>query len=91
MRGWVYIFTNRMSKDLVKIGSTDRDPKIRVAEQHSGMPYPNELEYEIFVENAYQLEKIIHRKLKQYHASKEWFKISVEEAVSRIKEIAGEK
>ena len=91
MKGWIYIFTNRSMPDLVKIGYTDRDPSIRVAEQHSGLPYPHDLEYEILVEDAFNLEQIIHKRLSDYNESKEWFRIEVEEAVSLVKEIAGER
>jgi hypothetical protein len=55
--------------DLVKIGYTDRDPSIRVAEQHSGLPYHHDLEYEILVEDAFNLEQIIHKRLSDYNES----------------------
>ncbi len=88
MKGWIYVFSNRSMPGLIKIGYTDRDPAIRVGEQHSGLPFPHDLEYEILVDNAYNLEQKIHKKLRQYNESKEWFKIDIDEAVSIIKEIA---
>lgn len=91
MRGWIYIFSNRSMKGLIKIGYTDRDPAIRVAEQHSGLPHPHDIEYELFVENAYLFEQKVHKKLQPYHESKEWFRIEVSSAVKVIREMIGSK
>ena len=90
MKGWIYIFSNRSIPGLIKIGYTDRDPSVRVSEQHSGLPFPHDLEYEILVENAYNVEQKIHKKLIEYNESKEWFKMDAEDAVSYIKEIVSD-
>lgn len=90
MRGWIYVFTNKAMPGLVKIGYTDRDPLVRVSEQHSGLPYPHELQYEVLVDNAYSKEQLIHKRLFQYNESKEWFRLSPEEAISKIKLIIGQ-
>ena len=84
MRGWIYVFTNKAMPGLIKIGQTERDPNLRVSEQHSGLPYPHDIQYEVMVKNPYATEQRIHRSLKKYHESKEWFRMDVETAVAQI-------
>jgi len=91
VRGWIYLFTNKAMPGLVKIGYTDRDPEIRVAEQHSGLPYSHNIEYEVLVDDAHSLEQRIHRKLADKHEAKEWFRSSVEEAIATIKNVVGDR
>jgi len=89
MKGWVYVFSNKAMPGLVKIGYTDRDPEERIKEQHSGLPYSHELEYEILVNNPHSDEQSAHRKLASKHESKEWFRCTPEEAVNAIRSVTG--
>ncbi|MGA2226290.1 MAG: GIY-YIG nuclease family protein [Syntrophobacteraceae bacterium] len=87
-RGYIYILTNKSFPKLIKIGMTTRSVKLRAQElsNHTGVPTPYVVEYEIQVEDCAKLEPIIHRKLKRYRLAKEFFALSVGDA----KEIIGE-
>ena len=67
MRGWIYIMSNpSYMSDLIKIGCSKSDPKIRLNElsKASGVPMPFELEYCVLVEDYKNVEKKIHMLLK---------------------------
>jgi T5orf172 domain len=46
----VYIYTNKAMPGLVKIGWTSRNAKVRVREQHEGLPYPHDVAHEFYFE-----------------------------------------
>lgn len=71
-----------------KIGYSTKDPKLRAAElNHTGSPYPYVVEYEMLLEEPYQIEQRIHKVLSSCKEGKEWFRCSIKEAITAIKEI----
>lgn len=90
MKGWVYVFSNKAMPGLVKVGFSTKAPELRAAElNHTGSPYSYVVEYEMLIEEPYQIEQQTHRLLSAKRAAKEWFRCSAEEAVAAIKQIAG--
>lgn len=98
MKGWVYVITNRAMPGLVKVGYSSKDPELRAAElNHTGAPHPYRVEYEALVEEPFGIEQRTHSSLSHLHEGEryqkgvgvEWFKCSVEEAISAIKTNAG--
>ncbi len=89
MKGWVYIISNRAMPGILKIGYSTKDPKLRADElNHTGSPHPYVVEYEMLIEEPYQIEQRIHKMLSAAKEGKEWFRCSVKEAIAAIKEIA---
>lgn len=85
-KGYVYVMTNEAMPGLVKVGFTDRDPEIRAKELEStGVPYPFDVEYQILVDNPYQIEQRAHHDLNEFKERKEWFCCTVSEAIASIK------
>jgi hypothetical protein len=90
-RGWVYVITNKAMPDLVKVGFSTKDPKVRADElSHTGVPYPYIVEYDVVVEEPYRIEQRVHSKLFAVREAKEWFRCSVAEAISAVQGVAGE-
>lgn len=90
MKGWVYVITNKAMPGLVKVGYSTKDPELRAGElNHTGSPHPYLVEYELLIEEPYQIEQKTHRLLSSKREAKEWFRCSPEEAVVAIKQIAG--
>ena len=91
MKGWVYIISNRAMPGIVKIGYSRKDPELRAAElDHTGVPHPYLVEYELLINEPYRVEKNTHKLLFEKHEGKEWFRCTPEEAVVAIKQIAGD-
>ena len=64
MNGWVYVISNKAMLGLVKVGYTTKDPELRADElNHTGSPYPYIVEYEVLIEDPYQVEQRVHRRL----------------------------
>lgn len=90
MKGWVYVISNRAMPDLVKVGFSTKDPKLRAEELgHTGSPHPYVVEYEVLVEDPMLMEQEAHRLLSAKHEAKEWFRCSTEMAVSAIRKCVG--
>lgn len=90
MRGWVYVMTNQGMPGLVKVGYTDRDPKLRAKElSHTGVAFDFKVDYEALVNNASQVERDAHRQLSAYHANKEFFSCDVNTAVAAVRKSCG--
>lgn len=88
MKGWVYVITNKAMPGLVKVGYSMKDPELRAAElNHTGSPHPYDVDYEVLVEEPYSVEQMAHGRLIDRREGKEWFRCSVEEAISEIKAI----
>lgn len=84
------MISNKAMPGLVKIGFSTKDPELRAAElNHTGSPHPYSVEYELLIENPYQIEQKTHKHLSANREAKEWFRCSPEEAVSAIKQVAG--
>jgi hypothetical protein len=88
-RGWIYVLVNPSLEGLVKIGFSTKDPAIRVKELSStGVPRTFLIAYEAIVENPRDLEQRVHSSLKLHHENKEFFRITPEEAVAVIRDVA---
>lgn len=90
MKGWVYVITNKAMPGLVKVGYSSKDPELRAREfKHTNNPHPFLVEYELLIDEPYQIEQKTHRLLSAKRERKEWFKCTPEEAVAAIKQVAG--
>lgn len=91
MKGWVYVISNQAMNGLVKVGYSTKDPELRAEElNHTGSPHPYVVEYEVLLENPYQIEQKVHKLLKDVHEGKEWFRCSIEEAIAAIYQTVGD-
>lgn len=92
-KSFIYIMSSEANKDLLKIGKTERTPEERAKELSgsTSTPFPFRVEhyYCIPKELLNQTELNIHRQLKKVgkHASKEFFRLSIEEAKADIEDI----
>jgi len=92
MKGWVYVISNEAMPGLVKVGFTSKDPEARARQlDNTGSPHPYLVCYEILVEDPRRVERLAHGSLSGKSENKEWFRCSIEEAISAIKHSAGEK
>lgn len=90
MRGWIYVITNKAMPGIVKIGYSMKDPRLRADElNHTGSPYPYEVEYEVLIEEPSQFERNVHLRLKDYSVGKEWFNCALDDAVRAIRNLGG--
>ncbi|WP_157211393.1 GIY-YIG nuclease family protein [Pandoraea sp. B-6] len=90
VRGWVYVITNKAMPNLVKIGFSTKDPRLRALElNHTGIPHPYLVEYDLLVTAPFRIEQQVHMKLQAQREGKEWFRMSVADAIRAIREIAG--
>lgn len=86
-KGFVYVLTNAAMPNLVKIGFSLKMPTERAAELSStGVPGSFEVEYYCLVEDPAGLESRVHADLapKRHSADREFFRISVTEAITSI-------
>ena len=92
-KSFIYIMSSEANKDLLKIGKTERTPEERAKELSgsTSTPFPFRVEhyYCIPKELLNQTELNIHRQLKKVgkHASKEFFRLSIEEAKAHIEDV----
>ena len=92
MIGFIYIASNPLHPDTIKIGQTNKDPNERMKELGTtGVLEEYVLEYRALTEDYVSLEREIHKGLSKHRvrADREFFKIPVEEAIDKIREIAG--
>ena len=94
MLGFIYIMSNPAHSGLLKIGQTSKDPLVRRKDLSStGVPEEFVIEYQALASDYRRQEKLIHQKLnKVRHSSKkEFFSVSVPEAINTIREQLGDK
>ncbi len=94
MIGFIYIMSNPSHPGLLKIGQTSKDPEERRRELYTtGVPTDFVLEYWALSDDYVSLELEIHRSLDhlRYNQNKEFFNISVLEAINEIRERAGDR
>ena len=94
MLGFIYIMSNPAHSGLLKIGQTSKDPLVRRKDLSStGVPEEFVIEYQALTSDYRRQEKLIHQKLnKVRHSSKkEFFSITVPEAINVISEQLGDK
>ena len=92
MIGFIYIMSNPAHPDIQKIGQTNKDPNERRRELGTtGVLEDFVLEYRALTEDYVSLEREIHRSLShlRHRKEREFFKISIPEAIEKIREIAG--
>ena len=90
MKGWVYVISNKAMPNLVKVGHSMKDPKARAQKlDHTGVPHPYVVEYEVLMEEPFEAEQQVHQILSPYVERKEWFCCSIEEAVDVIRKAVG--
>jgi hypothetical protein len=85
----IYILTNPAMPDLVKIGMTSWELKIRIEHlsRATGVPLPFEVFYAAEVANMKECEKLIHDVFidKRLNPKREFFRVAPEQVVSAIK------
>jgi hypothetical protein len=94
MLGFIYIMSNPAHSGLLKIGQTSKDPLVRRKDLSStGVPEEFVIEYQALVSDYRRQEKYIHQKLTKARLTdkKEFFKVSVPEAITVIREQCGDK
>jgi hypothetical protein len=92
--GFIYILSNPAMPSAYKVGLTTNTIKQRIQElTTTGVPQPFQLEkkYEVPAADCYSIEQLAHKKLKNNHFGKEFFKaplniieFSVEDAIYEI-------
>lgn len=85
-RGYVYVLQNRSFPYLLKIGYTTRTPHERAEElsRHSGVPTPYVVVYSQFFLDCQAAEREVHNSLEARRWGKEFFRITLDEAISAI-------
>ena len=94
MIGFIYIMSNQAYSGDLKIGQTKNDPEERRKDLGStGVLHDYVLEYWVLSEDYESLEREIHRCLAKQRVrnDREFFTISVPEAINKIREIAGDR
>lgn len=91
---WVYILTNPVIPDMVKIGYTKLDPFNRAIQvsRGTGVPIGYDVEWAYRCYKGERIEREVHKYFKEFRvsANREFFRVSVEDAKLIIKQI-GEK
>lgn len=90
---WVYILTNSAIPEMIKIGYTTSDPHTR-AEQISrgtGVPIGYEVAWAYKCYKGERIEKEVHKYFKKHRVSptREFFRVTLEEAKQIIEQIGG--
>ncbi|HEX9641663.1 MAG TPA: GIY-YIG nuclease family protein [Candidatus Krumholzibacteria bacterium] len=92
MDGFLYVLSNRSMPGLVKIGRSDRHPRIRACELSNSPGVPTEFRLEAFVEvtDAEAAEREVHAHLEKFRISsvREFFEMSPKSALNFILKIA---
>ena len=91
MRGFIYILNNAAFPGLLKIGGTERSPIERARElSTTGIPSRFAVVHSEEVSDWAAVEKAVHDALKgrRYTADREFFEISVQEAIQVVGGIA---
>src|SRR6185437_7351040 len=89
MKGWVYVISNRAMSGLVKVGYSAKDPDLRAEElNNTNSPHPFVVEYDMLIEEPYQIEQRAHKYLSSVREGKEWFRCNAEEAIAAIQRAA---
>lgn len=89
MNGWIYVMTNASIEGRVKIGFSMKDPRIRAKNDFdpAGLPDDYVVEYSALTENPREVEQKVHKHLREKRDKKEWFWISVNDAIDSIKNV----
>lgn len=81
---YVYIFTNSNSKDIIKIGKTDKYPESRAEQlnRQTGTIGKYEVAWFKEVEDNNIVEQVLHFTFNEFHVDKEYFRITSSIAIS---------
>jgi hypothetical protein len=89
--GFVYVLSNPLMPNILKIGSTERSVKERVSELSAttGIPVPFKVEYSFLTENPKEIEFYLHEQLGDFrvNGNREFFNISLDHVVEIINSI----
>jgi hypothetical protein len=88
MKGWVYIITNPSIPNVLKVGCSKNDPKLRAEQFNTGAPDDYVVEYDALVDGFHKIEKESHFLLKDYNKNKEWFNCDISIAILAIRQAA---
>jgi len=88
-RGYVYVLSNPSAIGLVKVGYSKHGGESRGDSFYrggTGLPTPYQLEFELLVADARQVERNVHLSLAEYRVNKqrEWFDCLVGQAINEI-------
>lgn len=84
--GWVYIAKTK-DNQFLKIGRTKKNPLERAKTlSTTGVLNHYEILFSLPVFNQYIVEKNIHKKLKKYRVSKEFFSVNIDIAINAFQE-----
>jgi hypothetical protein len=88
--GWIYVLENGRMPNVLKIGFTKNSVQERVAELSSatGVPVPFVCLFLCRVRNPAAVERSVHQKLASRNAGKEFFRISLNDAIIAIEDAA---
>jgi predicted RNA-binding Zn-ribbon protein involved in translation (DUF1610 family) len=87
VRGWVYVMQNAAMPGLVKVGFSTKDPALRALELGgTGVPHPFTVAYDVLVFEPREVEQQVHARLAKARENKEWFRVSVSEAIAAVRE-----
>lgn len=84
--GFIYILTNDSMPGLVKIGKTSRLPEQRSSELFTtGVPTPFAVRFALYVEDAGEIESIVHELLagSRVNEQREFFRVDFQDAIKR--------
>ena len=84
----IYILTNPVIPDLVKIGkTTNLEERVRSLSSHSGVPVPFEVYYACVVSDSSEVEKRVHDGFGDHRVNpkREFFRINPERVLSILK------
>ena len=84
--GFVYCFRHLRSLDRCKIGYTDRDPRIRAAENSldAGIEDPYLPIFACVAHDAYSIEQKMHERLENIHVAKEYYRLDISLLISEF-------
>lgn len=91
MTGYVYVLSNPSMPGVVKIGFSNAGGKARSKQLYTtSVPNAFKLEFEVLVDRPERLERSVHNELKASRVTdnREFFKLSVAEAIATILGIA---
>ncbi len=92
IKGWVYVISSQSKPGLVNIGCTGKDPEVHAEEINQGESLHSCLvDYELLIENPFQLEQEVHAILSAKKENRDWFRCDSKEAVDTIKKCAGDR
>lgn len=85
--GFVYVFSNKEMPGLVKIGRSKHGGESRAKLLYNtGVPAPFKVEFEIFTDDAFRVEKSAHLILAEHRVndSREFFRVDVDAAILAV-------